>query len=89
MAPLKRVREVYYGKNAAGESEWTMMRNMTYRVRKVEQVNGRWRVHVDVVGRWDAQGRMIPDFSLPVVESASSGEYEKMAMAEYLKLNGH
>jgi hypothetical protein len=86
---LKRVREVYYGKNAAGESEWTMMRNMTYRVRKVEQVNGRWRVHVDVVGRWDDQGRMIPDFSLPVVAGASSGEYEKMAMAEYLKLNGH
>jgi len=54
---------------------------------KVEKSGGRWRVHVDVMGKWDAQGRLIPDFSLPV-EGLPSSDYAKMAMAEYLKLNG-
>jgi hypothetical protein len=72
-----------------GEAEWTMMRNMRYQVRQVENLGGRWRVHVDVVGKWDAQGRLIPDFALPIdAPGGQQSDYAKRAIAEYLKLNG-
>lgn len=83
------------------EIEWLLPRNLTFEVREIcygknaagEGVAGRWNVFVDVVGKWDKDGRLIQDYSLPVKDDPtqpvrSGSAYEaaaKKAAADYVK----
>jgi SPP1 gp7 family putative phage head morphogenesis protein len=77
------------------EIEWLLPRNLTFEVREVcygknalgEGTAGRWNVFVDVVGKYDKDGRLMQDYALPVKDDPnapvrSGSAYEAAAKKE-------